>query len=56
VVGLAALRQMDDRKGVPVLADVWQALTHRPQDRIEPYDCRWEIARWHGWKDNTFPM
>jgi hypothetical protein len=32
--GLVALRQMDDRKGVPVLTDVWHALTHRMQDRI----------------------
>jgi len=29
VVGLTALRQMDDREGVPVLTDVWQALTRR---------------------------
>jgi dTMP kinase len=28
-VGMAALRQMDDRKGVPVLADAWSALTRR---------------------------
>ncbi|GAA3348175.1 hypothetical protein GCM10020358_65630 [Amorphoplanes nipponensis] len=36
VVGLVALRQMDDRRGVPVLADVWHALTRRPQDGIPP--------------------
>jgi len=31
MVGLLALRQMDDRKGIPVLADAWDAAMRRPK-------------------------
>jgi dTMP kinase len=31
IAGVVALRQMDDRPGVPVLADVWSAVTRRPR-------------------------
>lgn len=41
VVGIVALRQMDDRHGVPVRQDVWDALRHRaarvvPPSRVGP--------------------
>jgi dTMP kinase len=34
--GIAAFRQMDDKRGVPVLADVWGSLRGRPLSRPEP--------------------
>jgi dTMP kinase len=34
--GIAAFRQMDDKRGVPILADVWGSLRGRPLSRPEP--------------------
>jgi dTMP kinase len=34
--GITAFRQMDDKRGVPVLADVWGSLRGRPLSRPEP--------------------
>jgi dTMP kinase len=34
--GIAAFRQMDDKPGVPVLADLWGSLRGRPLSRPEP--------------------
>ncbi|WP_372338959.1 dTMP kinase [Actinoplanes sp. RD1] len=35
--GIAAFRQMDDKKGVPVLADLWGAVRGRPLSAAEPF-------------------
>jgi dTMP kinase len=34
--GIAAFRQMDDKRGVPVFADLWGSLRGRPLSRPEP--------------------
>jgi dTMP kinase len=36
LVGVTALRQMDDAPGVPVLADLWAAIIRRPQPGPRP--------------------
>ncbi|MEV6523381.1 dTMP kinase [Longispora sp. NPDC051575] len=36
LAGVMAFRQMDDRRGVPVLGDIWGALTRRPLSIGEP--------------------
>ncbi len=35
--GIVAFRQMDDKKGVPVLADLWGAVRGRPLSAAEPF-------------------
>jgi dTMP kinase len=35
--GIGAFRQMDDRKGIPVLADLWGAIRGRPLSAAEPF-------------------
>jgi dTMP kinase len=36
-VGIGAFRQMDDKRGVPVLADLWGSLRGRPLSPAEPF-------------------
>jgi dTMP kinase len=36
-VGIGAFRQMDDKRGVPVLADLWGSLRGRPLSPTEPF-------------------
>jgi dTMP kinase len=36
-VGISAFRQMDDKRGVPVLADLWGSLRGRPLSPAEPF-------------------
>jgi dTMP kinase len=36
-VGIGAFRQMDDKHGVPVLADLWGSLRGRPLSPAEPF-------------------
>ncbi|GIJ74627.1 dTMP kinase [Virgisporangium ochraceum] len=40
IAGIAALRQMDDKPGVPVLADLWGSLRGRPLSAGEPHATR----------------
>jgi dTMP kinase len=37
LAGFGALRQMDDKAGVPVLADLWGSLRGRPLSPVEPH-------------------
>jgi dTMP kinase len=37
LAGISAFRQMDDKKGVPVLADLWGSLRGRPLSPAEPF-------------------
>ncbi len=37
VAGISAFRQMDDKKGVPVLADLWGSMRGRPLSPAEPF-------------------
>ncbi|GAB1688934.1 dTMP kinase [Krasilnikovia sp. M28-CT-15] len=39
-VGISAFRQMDDKRGVPVLADLWGSLRGRPLSAAEPFPRR----------------
>jgi dTMP kinase len=40
IAGIAAFRQMDDKRGVPVLADLWGSLRGRPLGVPEPVSRR----------------
>jgi dTMP kinase len=40
LAGVGALRQMDDKAGVPVLADLWGSLRGRPLSPAEPHAVR----------------
>ncbi|HEX2771915.1 MAG TPA: dTMP kinase [Micromonosporaceae bacterium] len=37
VAGISAFRQMDDKRGVPVLADLWGSIRGRPLSPAEPF-------------------
>ncbi|HEU4422232.1 MAG TPA: dTMP kinase [Pilimelia sp.] len=37
VTGISAFRQMDDKRGVPVLADLWGSVRGRPLSPAEPF-------------------
>ncbi|WP_085066337.1 dTMP kinase [Catenuloplanes japonicus] len=39
VAGISAFRQMDDKRGVPVLADLWGSMRGRPLSASEPRDA-----------------
>ncbi|HYN95609.1 MAG TPA: dTMP kinase [Pilimelia sp.] len=37
ITGISAFRQMDDKRGVPVLADLWGSMRGRPLSPAEPF-------------------
>jgi dTMP kinase len=40
LAGIGALRQMDDKRGVPILADLWGSLRGRPLSACDPQPVR----------------
>jgi dTMP kinase len=48
LAGIAAFRQMDDKRGVPVLADLWSSLRGRPLSLPEPVARRGAFVVFEG--------